>query len=179
MVKCGLPVLLLLCAHTVGGFPSIPTPVHTPRYCTSASECGSGADVRCAGGVCGCVATCFTYFENNSSCVLQRCFEYTNNVCSQPGVKDRTVAIVLAVFLGMFGAPAWYVGDTLIGGVVLGVTLGMPVLFCVFAMAAKDAKAASSCISCVYGMWVFASWVWMIVFASVPQVGPTNCPLFA
>jgi hypothetical protein len=186
-------LLLSLLVHAVSAIPSVPAPpwgepsatslsssVVRLRYCTTnASECGSGEHVRCAGGVCGCVASCFTYSSHNSSCALQNCFAYTDNVCKQPAASDRTVGIVLAVFLGPFGAPAWYVGSTLVAGVVLGVSLGVPVLLCICLVAAKtDGKSAGSCMSCVYGLWVLAAEIWMIVFAATNPLNAENCPLF-
>ena len=161
---------------TAVSFPSL---LSANRYCSNASECGSGVNVRCAGGVCGCVASCFSYSSHNASCTLQNCFAYTNNVCNQPAASDRTVGIVLAVFLGPFGAPAWYAGSTVLAGIVLGVTLGVPFLLCCCLAATKvDAKQSSSCLSCLYGSWVLAAEIWMIVFAATNPHNAEGCPLF-
>lgn len=83
--------------------------------CNNETNCGQPNGVaRCnvTTGMCECLRTCFNLTERedgNFTCTINKCASLDDGNQCRDGIKSRTAALLLSIFLINFGAANFYI----------------------------------------------------------------------
>ena len=77
--------------------------------CVNDTDCGPEGVARCnsTSGLCGCLNDC--YGLQNNSCTRTPCTTLEDDGECRDGLKSRTTALLLSIFLINFGAANFYI----------------------------------------------------------------------